>query len=104
LLDEIISVSRLKACMEGDATPGSPRRSGRPPSKRPGGPAATKQVSFADPLVSPPSSPAPPQDSFETVFLPSKEVFARPGPAVPSQPPQTQCPSRQRVPPQRLDL
>ncbi len=54
LLDEIISVSCLKACMEVDATPGSPWRSGRPLSKRPGGPAATKQVSFADPLVSPP--------------------------------------------------
>jgi hypothetical protein len=39
-----------------------------------------------------------------TVFLPGEEVFARLGPAVPSQPPQTWYPSRQRAPPKRLDL
>jgi hypothetical protein len=57
----------------------------------PGTPAATKRVSFSDPLVSSPSSSssAPPRDSPETVFLPGKEVFAHPGPAAPSQPPQT---------------
>jgi hypothetical protein len=51
-----ITVSRLKACMAA----GSPRRRGRPPGSCPGGPAATKRVSFADPLVSSPSSPALP--------------------------------------------
>jgi hypothetical protein len=67
--DEIISVSRLKACMQADATPGSPRCRGRPLGKRPGGPATTKRVSFADPLVSPPSLPqAPPSDGPGTVF------------------------------------
>ncbi len=39
-----------------------------------------------------------------TVFLPGEEVFARPGPAVPSQPPQMRYPSRQWTLPQRLDL
>jgi hypothetical protein len=102
--DEIVSVSRLKACTEADATPGSPRLHGQLPGKRPGGPATTKQVSFADPLVSPPSSPAPLRDFPETVFLPGEEVFARPGPVVPSQPPQTWYPSRQWVLPQRLDI
>jgi hypothetical protein len=66
--------------------------------------AATKRVSFSDPLVSSPSSPAPPRDGPGTVFLPGEEVFARPGPAAPSQPPQKRYPSRQRAPPQRLDL
>jgi hypothetical protein len=37
-------------------------------------------------------------------FLPSEEVFARPGPTAPSQPPQTWYPSCQRAPPQRLDF
>jgi hypothetical protein len=72
---------------------------------RPGGLAATKRVSFSDPLVSSPSSSlAPPRDGPGTVFLPGEEVFARPGPAAPSQVPQTRYPSRQRAPPQRLDL
>jgi hypothetical protein len=57
---EVIAVSRLKACTATDATPGSPRRRGRPPGSHPGGPAATKRVSFSDPLVSSPSLPAPP--------------------------------------------
>jgi hypothetical protein len=56
--------------------------------------ATTKRVSFSDPLVSSPSSSlAPPCDSPETVFLPGEEVSACPGPAAPSQPPQTRYPS-----------
>ncbi len=102
--DEVIAVSRLKACTAADATPGSPRRRDRPPGSHPGGPAATKRVSFSDPLVSTPSSLAPPPDGPGTVFLPGDEVFARPGPAAPSQVPQTRYPSRQRAPPKRLDL
>jgi hypothetical protein len=94
---------RLKACTAADATPGSPPRRGRQPGPRPGGPAATKQV-FSDPLVSPPSSPAPPQNGPGTVFLPGEEVFARQGLAAASQPPQTRSPSHQRAPPKRLDL
>jgi hypothetical protein len=103
--DEVVAVSHLKACTAADATPGSPCRRGRPPSSRSGGLAATKGVSFSDPLVSSPSSsPALSQDDPGTVFLPSEEVFARPGPAAPPQPPQMRYPSRQRAPPQRLDL
>jgi hypothetical protein len=103
--DEVVAVSRLKACTAADATPGSPRRRGRPPGSRPGSLAATKRVSFSDPLVSSPSSSlAPPRDGPGTVFLPGEEVFARPGPAAPSQPPQTRYPSRQWTPPKRLDL
>jgi hypothetical protein len=105
LRDEVVAVSRLKACTAADAMPGSPRRCGRTPGSHPSGLAATMRVSFSEPLVSSPSSStAPPRDSPGTVFLPSKEVFARPGPAVPSQPPQTRYPSRQWAPPQRLDL
>jgi hypothetical protein len=102
--DEVIAVSHLKACTAADATPGSQHCHGRPPGLHPAGLAATKRVSFADPLVSSPSSPTPPQNGPGTVFLPSKEVFARPGPAAPSQPPQTRYPSHQRVSPKRLDL
>jgi hypothetical protein len=102
--DEVIAVSRLKACTAADATPGSPRRRGRPPGSHPGNLAATKRVSFSDPLVSTPSSWAPPRDGPGTVFLPGEEVFARPGPAAPSQVPQTRYPTRQRAPPKRLDL
>jgi hypothetical protein len=88
--DEVVAVSRLKACMAADATPGSLPRCSRPPGSRPGSPATTKWVSFSDLLVSSPSSsPAPPQNGPETIFLPGKEVFACLGPAVPSQPPQT---------------
>jgi hypothetical protein len=61
--DEVVTVSRLKACTAADATPGSP----------------------------------PCRGAFE-------EVFARPGRAAPSQPPQTQYLSRQRAPLKRLDL
>ncbi len=58
---EVVAVSRLKACTAADATPGSPRCRGRPPGSRSGGLAATKRVSFSDPLVSSPSSSlAPP--------------------------------------------
>jgi hypothetical protein len=61
--DEVVAVSRLKACTAADATPGSPRRRGRPLGLRPGGLAATKRVSFSDPLVSSHSSSlAPPRD------------------------------------------
>jgi hypothetical protein len=91
--EEVIAVSRLKACTAADAKPGSPHRRGRPPGSRPGGPATTKRVSFSDPLVSTPSSLAPPQDDPGTVFLPGKEVFARLGPVAPSQ---KRYPSRQR--------
>ncbi len=52
--EEIVSVSRLKACRKVGTTPGSPRRHGQLPGKCPGGPAATKRVSFSDPLVSSP--------------------------------------------------
>jgi transposase InsO family protein len=103
--DKVVAVSRLKACTAVDVKPGSPRRLSRPLGSRPCGPAATKWVSFLDPLVSSPSSsPAPPQNGPETVFLPGEEVFAHPGPAAPSQVPQTQYPSCQRAPPKRLDL
>jgi hypothetical protein len=81
--------------------PASPRQTAR---FTPSGPAATKRVSFSDPLVSSPSPPAPPRDGPGTIFLPGKEVFARPGPAASSQVPQTRYPSRQRAQPQRLDL
>jgi hypothetical protein len=94
--DEMVAVSRLKACMAADATPGSPRRPGRPLGSRPGGLAATKWVSFSDPLVSSPSSSVPPQDRPGTVFLPGEEVFACLGQAAPSQPPQTRYMSRNR--------
>jgi hypothetical protein len=102
--DEVIAVSRLKACTTADATPSSPRRRGRPPGSHLGSSVATKRVSFSDPLVSPPSPPVPPRDGPGTVFLPGEEVFARPGPAAPSQVPQTQYLSRQQAPPKRLDL
>ncbi len=93
----LLRVSCLKACTAVDTTPGSLHRRGRPPGSRPGGLAATKRVSFSDPLFSSPSSsPAPPHDSPGNVFLPSKEVFACPGPAAPSQPPQTWYPSLNR--------
>ncbi len=94
----------VKACMAADPTPGSLCCRGRPLGSHPGGPAATKRVSFSDPLVSSPSPPALPRDGPGTVFLPSEEVFARPGLAAPSQVPQMRYPSRQRAPPQRLDL
>jgi hypothetical protein len=96
--DKVVAVSHLKTCTAADAMPGSPRRRGKPPSSRPGGLAATKRVSFSDPLVSSPSSsPAMPRDSLGTVFLPGEEVFAHPGPA-PSQPPQTRYPSTDTAP------
>ncbi len=103
--DEVVAISHLKACAAADATPGSLYRCGRPPGSRPGGLAATKRVSFSDPLVSSPSSSlAPPRDGPGTIFLPSEEVFACPGLAAPSQVPQTRYPSRQRALPQRFNL
>jgi hypothetical protein len=67
--DKIVSVSRLKACTEVDATPGSLRHRSRLPGKRPGGPATTKRVSFSDPqVISPSSPPAAASDGPGTVF------------------------------------
>ncbi len=124
LRDEIVAVSRLKACTTGDAAPDSIRRRGRPPGKRPGdsaaaerpnGSAAAKRVSFAHPLASTPSTTLL-WNGPRTVFLPSAEVFARPGPAAPStalqqwnppqHPPRNQprYPHCQRTLPQRMDL
>jgi hypothetical protein len=97
--DEIVAISRLKACTAADAAPGSPRSRGRPPGRRPGGSAAVKRVSFAHPLASTPSIAALPQNGPGTVFLPSAEVFARPRRAAPSPPPQQWNPPRQRTPP-----
>jgi hypothetical protein len=102
--DKVIAVDRLKACKAADAMPWQLRRRGRPLGSHPGSPAATKRVSFSDPLVSPPSPPVPPRDGPGTVFLPGEEVFACPGPVAPSQVPQTRYPSRQWAPPKRLDL
>jgi hypothetical protein len=82
--DKVITVSCLKACTAVDAEPGSPHHRDRPQGWRPGSLAATKQVSFSDPLVSTPSSLALPQEGPKTVFLPREEVFARTGPAAPS--------------------
>ncbi len=91
--EEVIAVCRLKACTAADAAPGSPRRRGRPPGKRPGGSAAAKRVSFATPLAATPLAATPsktalPKNSPGTVFLPSAEVFACLGLAAPSPPPQ----------------
>jgi hypothetical protein len=103
--DEVVAVSRLKACIAADATAGSPRRRSRASGSHSGCLATTKRVSFSDPLVSSPSSSqAPPRDGLRTVFLPGEEVFARSGPAAPSQVPQMRYPSHQRAPLQRLDL
>jgi transposase InsO family protein len=49
--DEVVAISSLKACTAADATPGSPHHRVRPPGPHPGGPAATKQVSFSDPFL-----------------------------------------------------
>jgi hypothetical protein len=76
--EEIVAVSRLKACTTADTVPGSPLRRGRPPGKRLGGSAAAKWVTFQHPLVTTPST-APPQNGPGTVFLPSAEVFCTPG-------------------------
>jgi hypothetical protein len=103
--DEVVAVSRLKACTAADATPGSPRRRGRPPDSRQGGLAATKRSHFQTrwslhlPLLRRRHATVP-----GTVFLPSKEVFARLGMAAPSQPPKTWYLSCQQALPQRLHL
>jgi hypothetical protein len=74
--DEVVAVSRLKACTAADATPGSPHRRGRPPGSCPGGLAATKRVSFSDLLVSSPSSSsAPPLDGPGTVSYPVRRFL-----------------------------
>jgi hypothetical protein len=99
-LDKVVTISRCKACTAADTTPASPHCHGRLPGPCPGG-----LVSFSDPLVSLPSSSwVPPRDGPRTVFLPGKEVFAHPGPAAPSQPPQKRYPSRQWALLKRLDL
>jgi hypothetical protein len=54
--DEVVAVSHLKACTAADTAPDSLRRRGRLPGSRPGSLAATKRVSFSDPLFSSPSS------------------------------------------------
>jgi hypothetical protein len=46
--DKVVAISRLKACTAVDTTPGSPHHRGRPRGSRPGGPAATKRVSYSD--------------------------------------------------------
>jgi hypothetical protein len=76
--EEIVAISPLKACTTADAAPGSPRRRGLPPGKRPGGSAAAKRVTFQHPLVSTPST-APLRNGPRTVFLPKAEVFVHPG-------------------------
>jgi hypothetical protein len=77
--DKMVAVSRLKACIAANATPGSPRRGGRLPGSCPGGLAATKQVSFSDPLVSLPSpSLAPPCNGPRTIsYLARRFLHAR---------------------------
>jgi hypothetical protein len=71
--DEVVTVSRLKACM---ATPGSPRRRSRPPGSRPSSLAATKRISFSNQLVSSPSSSlAPPRDGPGCESLECEEIF-----------------------------
>jgi hypothetical protein len=83
--EEVVAVSCLKACTAVDATSGIPCCRGRLPGSRPGSLAATKWVSFSDPLVSSPfPSLTPPPDGPGTIFLPGEE-----GSAAPSQPPQT---------------
>jgi hypothetical protein len=94
--EEIIAVSRLKACTDVDATPGSPRRCSRPlgpgatampAAACPGRPAASKWVSFFDTLVSSSSQQEQLRICQGTVFLlPRGEVFACPGSAAPLQP------------------
>jgi hypothetical protein len=49
--DKVVAISRLKACMAADATPGSLRRRGRPLDSHPSSLTASKRVSFSDPLV-----------------------------------------------------
>jgi hypothetical protein len=57
--EEIVAVSCLKARTAADTAPGSQRHRSRPPGKRPGGSAAAKRVSFAQPLASTPSTAQP---------------------------------------------
>jgi hypothetical protein len=71
----------------------------------PGGPAATKLVSFSDSLVSSPSQQERTRICPGTVFLlPCRKVFARPKPGAPSQPQQRRYLQRQRKPPTRIHL
>ncbi len=87
--EEIIAVSRLKACMAVDATPGSPRCRVRPPgprrdghvaAARPGGPAATKRVPLSYLLVSSPSQQEHQRIRSGTVFsYPTGRFLHAPG-------------------------
>jgi hypothetical protein len=104
LRDKVVSVSRLKACMDVDATSGNlwhrsrpqgPSTAAKPATARLGGLAATKQVLFSDLLVSSPSAQAPPAPV---------GFFLCPGLAAPSSSPQMGYMQRQRIPPTRLDL
>jgi hypothetical protein len=112
-MDEVIYVCCLKACTVAEAAPGNSQchnrlpgtsAAAKPATAHPGGPAANKRFSFSDPLVSPPSAQAPPGGSLGTVFLsPCNGVFARPGLAAPSLPPQTRYQQRQQTLRTRLD-
>jgi hypothetical protein len=75
------------------------------PAAHPGCPAASKQVSFSDPLVFPQLHQERPRLHPGTIFflLPRREVFARPRSAAP-QPPQRRYLQHQRKPPMRIDL
>jgi hypothetical protein len=89
--------------------PWTPQQTARPRrdshAVRPGGPAASKRVSFSDPPVSSPSQQEKPRIRPGTVFLsPCGEVFACPWLAAPSQPPQRRYPQHQQKPPMRIDL
>jgi hypothetical protein len=81
-------LSRLKECRAVDGMLGSPRRRGRllgtgamamPAAACPGDPAASKWVSFSDPLVSSPLQQKQQRICPRTIFLlPRREVFACP--------------------------
>ncbi len=75
--DEIVPISRLKPCTDADATPGSPRHHGWPPSiitvaklaiACPGGPSVPMWALFSHPLVSTPSYQEQASETLGTVF------------------------------------
>ncbi len=111
--EEIIAVSRLKVCTIVDATLGSQRCSrlsvpgttATAATANAGSPAATKRVLFSDPLVFLLSQQKQPRICPGSVFLlPCGEIFARPGPTAPSQPPQNWYLKCQWKLPMRIDL
>jgi hypothetical protein len=112
--DEIVSVSSLEPFANAEVTPGSPRHRSQPPSAgmmaKPAtaccsSPPAPRRVLFSDPLVSTPSCQEQLRGHPGTVFSqPCRGVFARPGPAAPSQTPQQRYTQRQRRPPVRINL